>query len=171
MTLFILLAAPVLNVMHEMAHLLAGEALGYSMAMSLNKAWPVDQRYESILHHQLVLAAGPLLTAASGFIGLYIALMRKHWVGYALLFMALMHRLMANVFSALGNYNDEAQISIYLDMPWWVVPAIIIAPLLVLTIYTARRLSYGFKPNFVCYVAFSFALTGIFYAENAFFDT
>ncbi len=156
----------VVMLLHEGAHWLTGKALGYDVWMKLTKSGLTEGVWQSKRDTILVSAAGPALTITFGLIGAWLSIVKQARFGYELIFVAFMQRFLANVFSAMGAYNDEARISILLGWEWWVVPLAIITPLLALTIWSSLRLRFGLLVNFLCYLTVSMAFTATVYADG-----
>lgn len=68
--------------------------------------------------------------------------------------------------SAIFIPNDEARVSLFLELDWWVVPLVFVVPLLVLTVWASRALKFGFVVNFLCYVTVSLAFTLVVFADG-----
>src|SRR3712207_75554 len=85
--------------LHEWAHWAMGQALGYDMAMTLNKSYPVPARYSGAGHYAVVSAAGPAVTLLEALVD-YV-LLRQRWrlLLYPFLFTCLYMRLFALVIS------------------------------------------------------------------------
>lgn len=141
---------------HEGAHALAGQLLGYDMAMTLNRAWPRAGGYASATHAQLVTAAGPAFTIVQGLIGAALVRWRRRGAhaAYAALFAATFMRFAAACVS-LVHPNDEARLSLDWGLGHWSVPAVVVLGLLILTIDASRRLRLGWRTNVLAYVTCS----------------
>jgi len=146
-------------VAHEAAHWLAGRALGYDMWFTLTRGGPVGGVWRSQADYALVSAAGPLFTITMGVVGAWLAISRRRLLGYELVFAAFMQRAMAMVMSAIATPNDEARISMFLGLEWWVAPAVVVAVLLALTVWSAIRLRVSLATNLMLYLVVSAAFT------------
>jgi len=113
-------------VLHEFAHWVAGELLGYEMGMSLNKTFPVGGSYTNAWHYQVISAAGPVFTLIEALIVFFIMQRKKIIVLYPFLFTSFYMRLFAAVISIL-NPNDEARISKAIGLGTYTLPIIMVA--------------------------------------------
>ena len=152
--------------MHELVHYLVGTALGYEMYFQLTKAGIVDGSWRSQLDYAIVSISGPVFTFTVGAFGAWLAIGKRMAFGYELVFVAFMQRFLAMVMSAIAIPNDEARVSLFLGLDWWVVPLMFVAPLLVLTIWASRVLKFGLLVNFLCYVTASIAFTIMVYFDG-----
>jgi hypothetical protein len=144
-------------VLHELAHWTAGTLLGYEMGMTLNKAFPINGKYNSGLHYQLVSAAGPVFTLIEAFVVFFIMQQKKIAAVYPFLFTCFYMRLFAAVIS-IRNPNDEARISESLELGTFVLPVIVAAILFFLLYKTSARYKFsaGFNViNLVLIILFS----------------
>ena len=77
-----------------------------------------------------------------------------------------MQRFLAMVMSAIFIPNDEARVSLFLGLAWWVIPLVFVIPLLALTIWSSRVLKFGLIINFLCYLTVSIAFTMMVYGDG-----
>lgn len=112
--------------LHEGAHYLAGTALGYPMAMTLNTAYPTGGSYSNSGHEQWISAAGPLFTLLSAFLVFWLMRDGRRPLLYPVLFTALYMRLLAGIISFF-NPNDEARISIWLGLGRFTLPLLVVS--------------------------------------------
>ncbi|MEM7571783.1 MAG: hypothetical protein AAF433_02730 [Bacteroidota bacterium] len=132
---------------HEFAHWLMSEALGYDAIMSFNKVWSVSGQSPTTTHALLIAAAGPIITllqAITAFYFLRSGSWNKYW--YAALFTACYMRLVAGAMNII-NLNDEGWISNQLGIGTYTLP-ILVAGLLCWMVYqTAKhyQLSWRFQ--------------------------
>ncbi|WP_336986130.1 hypothetical protein [Altererythrobacter aquiaggeris] len=87
-------------------------------------------------------------------------------VGYELIFVAFMQRFLAMVMSGIAIPNDEARVSLFLNLEWWVVPLIFVFPLLALTVWSSRVMKYGFAVDFLCHLTASAAFTMMVFLDG-----
>ncbi len=154
---------------HEGAHWLMGSVLGYDMWITLNQVGLVQGEYASDFHQILVSMAGPIITWLQA-IGAFLFIRRSEhlWI-YAFLFLTFWMRAMAMGISFLTHPNDEASVSLLLGLPMWVVPAISVIFLLVLTYQGSRLLNVGWKGNLVSYLMASLMSTIIVFSDQFLF--
>jgi hypothetical protein len=158
--LTLILVCPLTFVVHEAAHWAMGEALGYSMTMSLNAATPRAGAFASDAHMMLVSAAGPAVTLLQGLIAFELIRRRGMLLAYPVLFVAWMMRFAAMVVS-IRHPNDEARISAMLGLGTWTLPLLMTIGLFVLLYFASRRLALGWKQNLACYLIASTMIAGI----------
>jgi hypothetical protein len=138
-------------VLHEFAHWVAGELLEYEMGMTLNKAFPVNGKYNSDLHYQLVSAAGPAFTLIEAVVIFFIMRRKKIIALYPFLFTCFYMRLLAAVIS-VRNPNDEARISESLGLWAFVLPVTMAAVLFFLLYKTSVRYKFSIGFNVITLV-------------------
>lgn len=131
--------------LHEFAHYLTGEALGYKMAMSLNQGYPVDGHYNRDLHYQLISAAGPLVTLIEALLVSLLMQRRRTVLPYPFLFICFYMRLLAAGMSFI-NPNDEARISKTAGIGAATLSIFVVALLFCLIYKTSKQ--YGFSKKF-----------------------
>ncbi len=150
---------------HELAHLLTGELLGYSMKMTLNSAYLSEGTYQSQWHGQLVSAAGPIFTILSAFFFFYIIRRTNNIYWYPFLFFAFVFRLMAMMVSIITP-NDEARISYWLGLGYWILPLMVCFILLFLLIKTSKEQEYNLKFNLINYLLASVFVTAVVFLDQ-----
>jgi hypothetical protein len=123
-------------VLHEFAHWTAGNMLGYKMAMSLNKSFPVNGVLNSDKDYQLISAAGPVITLVQAFLVFFLMKKQKTNLLYPFLFTCFYMRLFAAVIS-FRHLNDEARISNSLAIGTFTLPIIVTTVLLYLVYKTS----------------------------------
>lgn len=148
---WLVLAVPLTFLVHEFAHWLAGEWLGYTMHMTLNGASAADGQFRSVSDEALVSAAGPLITFVQGLIAFWMVRSRAWIQAYAFLFVAWFMRFAAAAVSVV-HPNDEARISQILGAGTWTVPVIVVVALLALAGSASRRMKVGWKVNLASFL-------------------
>ncbi len=136
---------------HELAHLIAGEALGYDMKMTLNSAFIAKGEYTSAWHEQMVSAAGPIFTIIVSFVFFYIIRKTNNIYLYPFLFFGFYMRFMAMIISII-HPNDEARISAWFGLGNWILPLMVCFTLLFLLIKTSKEQKYTIKFNLINYL-------------------
>lgn len=149
---------------HESAHWLAGEALGYEMIVSLNGASTHDGRFGSPRDAFAVAAAGPLATFVQALLALWRVTSRGSVPAYTFLFVAGFMRLAAALVSIV-HPNDEALMSMSLGWGMWTLPAIVVLALLAMTWVASRRLQLRWTTQLA-----SCALCGAAFAAVVLYD-
>jgi hypothetical protein len=152
----VVLGATVLTfLVHESAHWAMGQALGYEMRMSLNGAAPKGG-FRDAADAAWVTAAGPAITGLQAVMAYALVRGRNLSWAYAFLFVAWFMRFAAAVVSLL-NPNDEARLSLAWGWGQWLLPALVVLALLVLTALASRHLRLGWGTNAKCYLLCSAA--------------
>jgi hypothetical protein len=152
--------------LHELAHWAMGEALGYDMAMSLNRTAPVVGVEPSIRDSALISAAGPLFTILVAALGFWWVRARDSRLAYTVVFAAWFERLAAT-FVSLFNPNDEARISLALGLGQWTLPLLVVIGLQALLWQANRRLNIGWKTNLALYLLSSVLVAVVVFGDAA----
>lgn len=142
-SLVILLAVLFTWFIHEFAHWLTGELLGYSSVMRINGTAFLDGTEPTGRHRIMVSAAGPIATVLQGWIAFRILRSGK-WRNYiyALLFTAFYMRLLAGLMNFI-HLNDEGRISAFLGIGVFTLPAVVTGILF----FMVYRISKTFRPG------------------------
>ncbi len=132
---------------HEFAHWLTSEYLGYESIMRLNGVSPVPGQHPTDLHNIITSAAGPVITIIQGLIA-FVFLKFRQWnkYVYAFLFTALFMRSLAGIMNFI-MMNDEGRISEYLKLGAFTLPLIVSGILfyMVFKISTKYKLKWKFQ--------------------------
>lgn len=151
-------------VVHEGAHWLTGELLGYDMWVNINSAGLASGTYRNAWHGQLVSAAGPMITLMQAIIAFICVRKYKTLIAFAFLFAALMMRFVAMLMS-IGNPNDEARVSEWLGLGPWTLHILIVAILLGLTVKAGLYLKLRWRGYGLAYLAVSLGITLVVMGE------
>ena len=110
---------------HEFAHWLTSELLGYETAMYLNGTSALDNQNVTDLHWNIISAAGPIVTLVQGLV-FFLLLKNRRWnkLMYIFLFTVFYMRLLAGLMNFI-NPNDEGRISNYLGLGTFTLPIIV----------------------------------------------
>ena len=135
-------------IFHEFAHFFAGRLLGYDMAMSFNKSYPLSGQYSSDTDYLIVSVAGPILTLLEGIIIFFIMRYRKIYLLYPFLFTCFYMRLLATLISFL-NPNDEARISKAIGWGTFTLPMAVTLFLFYLIYHISRQYRFDKKFNLI----------------------
>lgn len=132
------LAVLITWILHEFAHWITSESLGYETVMTLNATSPVKGQNISEWHRFLISAAGPLVTIFQA-VAVFIFL-RNSWSKhlYLFLFVAFYMRLLAGGMNIISP-NDEGRISEYLGLGLYTLPLFVSTLLLYLMYSTSKR--------------------------------
>ena len=125
-------------IVHEFAHWLTSELLGYETIMSLNGTSLIDGKKSPEWHNIIISASGPLVTILQGFMT-FLLLRFQNWNKYLypLLFTAFYMRLLASLMNFI-NPNDEGRISAFLQIGTFTLP-ILVSGLLFYLVYSISR--------------------------------
>lgn len=143
---------------HEAAHWLTGAALGYPVSYGVNSVIPGAPMTEA--DHILMSAAGPAVTVLIALVAFALVLSRRSLTAYGVLYFAFFMRAVAMGVS-LFNPNDEARISELMGWGMWTLPALVVIPLLLLTVVASRTLRLSWKVNALLYVVSSIVAAGV----------
>lgn len=152
-------------IVHEGAHGLTGEALGYDLWVNINSAGLMSGTYQQAWHGPLVSAAGPMITLIQGIIAFVCVRRYKSMFAFVVLFVALMMRFVAMLMS-FSNPNDEARISEWLGLGTWTLHLVVVGILLALTIIAGRYLKLRWRDHGLAYVATSLGITLVVMGEG-----
>lgn len=133
-------------VLHEFAHWVMGEYLGYKMIMTLNSTFPKTGYYTMDLHYQAVSAAGPVITLSEAILVFMLMIRQRKILLYPLLFSCFYMRLLATMISFL-RANDEARISAALGIGKFTLPLIVTMILLALVYKMTARYRLNVRFN------------------------
>ncbi|MBQ0735511.1 hypothetical protein [Aquimarina celericrescens] len=153
---------------HELAHLVAGELLGYPMKMTLNSTFLAEGEYANPWHQQLVSAAGPIFTIVISFVFFYIIRKTNNTYLYPFLFFGFYMRFMAMIISII-HPNDEARISAWLGLGYWILPLLVCFTLLFLIIKISKEQKYTIKFNLINYLLTSVFVAGVVLTDQYIF--
>lgn len=143
-------------ILHEGLHWLAGTVIGAEMQASLNGV-----RYLTALspaQRAFVDIAGPAVTLMQAFIAYAVVKRQASMRAFAFLYMAAFMRIVAGLIS-LKFPNDEARVSVYLNLPAWILPAAMAGVMLSLIVLASRRLHVGWKTQVMCYIVASVTIS------------
>ncbi len=124
--------------LHEFAHWLTAEFLGYETTMSLNGTSYSAGQNPTEPHQQFISAAGPIVTMVQAFIA-FLAL-KKSWNRYVYLFLliALYMRVLAGLMNVV-NLNDEGRISNYLGIGTFTLSLVVCGLLLFMVFLISKK--------------------------------
>ena len=110
---------------HEFAHWLTSEFLGYETIMRINGTSSVNGENPTDWHKNYISASGPIVTFLQGLI-VFIILNSRNWNKYFYLFLftAFYMRLLAGLMNFV-NQNDEGRISTFLKIGTFTLPVIV----------------------------------------------
>jgi hypothetical protein len=132
-------------ILHELAHWIVGECLGYTMGMTLNSGFPLSGQYAQNWHYQLISAGGPIFTLCEAILIFILMTKRKRILLYPFIFTCFYLRLLATIIS-FRNPNDEARISYALGIGKFTLP--IISTIILFTLVYKISKSYGLSTKF-----------------------
>jgi hypothetical protein len=143
---------------HEMAHWAAYELLGYDAGFTLNTANIKDKSISLPKKVKLIAsAAGPVFTIIQALFFFFFLNKKKSFLLYPFLFIPFSMRLAAGFANVFGP-NDEGRVSLYLNLPMYVIPILVILFLFYLVYKITKKNNYRLKDNLIIY---GFSLIGI----------
>ncbi len=131
-------------ILHEGAHWLTAEALGYNATLNLNSVSLAEGVYHNGDEH-LVSAAGPLFTILQALVVFVLLLRSRNRNWYPFLFVPLYMRAMAGVLNAI-NLNDEGRISNSLGLGTYTL-SLLVCAFLAFLVYRASK-TCGYRAGF-----------------------
>lgn len=125
-------------IIHEFAHWLTSESLGYDTIMRLNGTSPVSGKNPTDLHKIMISASGPIITIFQGLIA-FVLLKQRNWNKpvYLFLFTAFYMRILAGIMNFI-NPNDEGRISAFLEIGTFTLP-ILVSGILFFMVYKVSK--------------------------------
>lgn len=153
---------------HELAHYATGEALGYDSWFNLNYAGFNTEARPSAFEQSLITLAGPAVTVLQAVIAALLIRSRTQLWLYGIVVAAFYMRATAFAISMMVYPNDEARISMLMGLPIWVLPSIVVASLLGLTIWAAYKVRAGLIANIIAYITCSATVAAIVLGSQAF---
>jgi hypothetical protein len=152
--------------LHEFAHWLTGELLGYNMIMTLNTCYPINDTYAQNWHQHIISAAGPIITMIEA-LAAYLLLKRDHsHFLFPFLLTCFYMRLVAGGISVI-NPNDEARISQSLGIGTFTLPIIVSAILFYLVFRTVKTRGFTTKQIAITIVLIMLFSSAIILADQA----
>ena len=112
-------------IIHEFAHWLTSELLGYTTIMKLNGTSSIHGENPTAFQRTIISAAGPVVTIIQGLV-VFLILKSRNWNKYLYLFLftAFYMRVLAGIMNFI-NPNDEGRISAFLKMGTFTLPIIV----------------------------------------------
>ena len=132
-------------IIHEFAHWLTSESLGYESIMRINGGSPVKGENPSDMHKVFISASGPIITILQGLI-VFMVLWSQNWNKYLYLFLftAFYMRLLAGFMNFI-NPNDEGRISAFLGIGTFTLPIMVSGLLYVMVYKISKKHSLNWK--------------------------
>ncbi len=143
--LFSIIAVLFTWVMHEFAHWIMSESLGYKTAMFLNKTSFYKGENPTELDSVIISISGPFFTILQALV-VFIFLKQKGWNKYAypFLFTTLYMRVLAGFMNFI-NVNDEGRVGQFLGIGTFTL-SILVCGLLFFMVYKISKMySLGWK--------------------------
>lgn len=153
-------------ILHEMAHWVAYEILGYRAGFRLNFANVKNPAVQLSNAEKIITSfSGPLFTIIQAFICFFLLRIRNQIFLYPFLFVPFVMRLgaaWANQFSP----NDEGRISLILGLNLYTISVIVVLIHFVLIYMIARKNSYSLKINILTFLISLIAIILIVYLDH-----
>lgn len=153
--------------LHEFAHWIAGEMLGYQMSMTLNTTYPSSGKYLLQEHYVMISAAGPIVTIIEAIIIFMILKRKRQIILYPFLFTCFYMRFFATVIS-FKNPNDEARISSFLGLGKFTLPILVSIFLFYLIYIISKHFRLELKFNLLTF-ALILLFSSVLILANQFF--
>jgi len=131
---------------HELGHWAVGELLGNRMVYTLNYVWPRDGGYIQANHEVIVSIGGPAFSILQAVLALLVIEKTKALYIYPFAFFPAFSRFFSLVFGGFAK-QDEARVSMLLGIGGYVIPALVLAVLLLIVIRCSSDLRLGLKSN------------------------
>lgn len=132
-------------IIHEFAHWLTSELLGYETIMRLNGTSPVKGQNVNDWHKIFISASGPIVTILQGLFA-FIILNNQAWNKYIypFLFTAFYMRILAGLMNFI-NLNDEGRIGAFLKIGTFTLPLIVSGLLFFMVYKISKRFNLDWK--------------------------
>ncbi|NER14106.1 hypothetical protein GWK08_11690 [Leptobacterium flavescens] len=151
--------------LHELAHWAMGKSLGYDMGMTLNSAFLKSGEYANSFDRNMVTAAGPLFTIFQAVLFFYIIRRTGNYYFYPFLLIAFFMRFLAMGLTPI-NPNDEARISHFLGLGYWILPILVCLTLFYLVRTTTIEQKYSVKLNVLSIVLITLCTSAIIMSDQ-----
>jgi hypothetical protein len=153
---------------HEFAHWLTSEYLGYETIMRLNGVSPVPGQHPTDLHNIITSAAGPVTTIMQGLMA-FVFLKFGQWnkYVYAFLFTALFMRSLAGLMNFI-MLNDEGRISAYLKLGVFTLPLIVSTILFYMVFKTSAKYKLKWQFQLSLSLVLVIAVAGLIFFDQYF---
>jgi len=128
--------------LHEFAHWITGECLGYKMGMTLNKAYPLNGFFSKDWHYTLVSVVGPVITLIQS-ICVYVLIRKTH---KKLLYPFLLSSFYLEFLSGVMNFrnpNDLGRVSETFHLGLFTIPVVFVLAHYLLIYKTIQREKYS----------------------------
>jgi high-affinity Fe2+/Pb2+ permease len=155
-------------IIHEFAHWLTNESLGYETIMRLNGTSTIKGENPTDLHNIISSSAGPIITIIQGLVA-YVLLKFRKWNKciYAFLFTAFFMRFFASLMNFI-MLNDEGRISVYLKLGIFTLPIIVSGILFYMVYKISRKYNLKWKFHILTSVILLIAVTGLIFIDQYF---
>ncbi len=155
-------------IIHEFAHWLTSEALGYDTIMRLNGTSPVKGQDPTDQHNTISSAAGPIITIIQG-LAAFAFLRYEKWNKYiyGFLFIAFFMRFLASGMNFI-MLNDEGRISEYLKLGVFTLPIMVSGILFYMVYKTSRKYKLNWKFQALTSLIVIIALTALIFIDQYF---
>lgn len=132
-------------IIHEFAHWLASELLGYKTIMRLNSTSSANGENVNDWHKIFISASGPIVTIFQALFA-FIILKNQAWNKYIypFLFTAFYMRLLAGLMNFI-NLNDEGRIGAFLEIGIFTLPLFVSGLLFFMVYMISKKYNLGWK--------------------------
>jgi len=151
---------------HELGHWLVGEIFGNDMVLSLNGAKPKSGQYvENTLLY--ILFGGVCFTILLALIFWYVIEKYKVIYAYSFVILNFIHRLFPQLIKF--DFQDEAKISALLGVGKYIIAAIVLISLFLVTWRASRVLKLNYKDNLLCAIVSIICLLSVVVTDELLF--
>jgi len=156
------------SIIHEFAHWLTYDNLGYEAIMRLNGVSTIKGENPTDWHNIISSSAGPIITIIQGLVA-YVFLKFWRWdkYVYAFLFAAFFMRFLAGLMNFI-MLNDEARISVYLKLGAFTLPILVNAILFYMVYKISRKYKLKWKFHISTSLIAVIATTGLIFIDQYF---
>ncbi|GAB5399271.1 MAG: hypothetical protein Aureis2KO_08560 [Aureisphaera sp.] len=155
-------------IIHEFAHWLTSELLGYESIMRLNGVAPVEGESPTENHKAIISISGPIITVLQGLV-FFLLIQRNQWNKYLypFLFTAFYMRFLAGGMNFI-EVNDEGRVSEFLGLGTFTL-SIVVSVLLFFMVYrVSRKHQLHWKFQFWTFLITTLAITLLIFSDAYF---
>ncbi|MCH2195539.1 hypothetical protein [Kordia sp.] len=153
---------------HEFAHWLTSELLGYKAFMRLNGVGTINREKPAEIHQAIISISGPIITILQAVIA-FLLLKSKGWhkLLYLVLFTAFYMRFMAGIMNFM-NPNDEARVGQYLGIGTHTLSLVVSIFLFTLVYIISKKYKLNWKFQLVTILLVLIISWAIIFADQYF---
>lgn len=138
---------------HEAAHYLMGETLGYNMWVGFGNIGLDPRQYDTDFHAFLIVLAGPVVTLLQAFLFSLFIWSREQVSLYPFVFAALFMQFAEIAAAVIAMPSDQALVSLQLGLPAWLMPLVFASLISLICLSAARRAQTHWRHNVIAGLA------------------